>query len=392
MKVLHIVSAYPRFEGDVITPWLVETVKRLKEQGVEITIFAPSYKGLSNQMIFGIPVVRFRYFFKRWENLTHEETAPDRVSRSFFYKLLVPFYVISGTLKIVFLCRRERFDVIQVHWPVPHTIFGYTGKIVSKARLILSFYGVELRWVKKKMPILRSFLKWSLNRADLVTCISTHTKDEILELTSKPACIIPFGAGLEITAKEASPASPPEILFVGRLVERKGVKYLIDAFRLLAQDIDCCLYIVGDGPEKPNLETQVQKMGLQNKVVLTGQIPEKDLQKRYQSCSVFVLPAITDSKGDTEGLGVVLIEALTYKRPVVASRVGGIVDIVEDGRTGLLVPEKDSQALGHALRKLLSDQKLAQRLAEQGYKYVKEKFAWDKIIGQVLEAYRSCQD
>src|SRR4030067_997644 len=312
MKVLHIVSAYPRFEGDVITPWLVETVKRLKEQGVDITIFSPSYKGLGNQIIYGIPVIRFRYFFKRWENLTHEETAPDRVSRSLFYKLLVPFYVMSGTLRIVFLCRRERFDLIHVHWPVPHAIFGYAGKIVSQARLILSFYGVELRWVKKKMPIVRSFLKWSLTRADLITCISSHTKNEVLELTSKPACIIPFGAGLEITAKEASPAHPPEILFVGRLVERKGVKYLIDAFRLLTQEIDCCLYVVGDGPQKPILEKQVQNLGFQNKVILTGQISEKDLQKRYQSCSVFVLPAIIDSKGDTEGLGVVLIEALNY--------------------------------------------------------------------------------
>src|SRR4030065_389577 len=111
MKVLHLVSAYPRRQGDIITPWLIETIRRLKEKGLEIVILAPSYKGLTSHFHEGIRVERFRYFFKRWENLTHEETAPDRVNRSLFYKLLVPFYVMSGTLRIVFLCRRERFDL-----------------------------------------------------------------------------------------------------------------------------------------------------------------------------------------------------------------------------------------------------------------------------------------
>src|SRR5574341_68182 len=387
MKVLHIVSAFPRFEGDVITPWLIETLKRLKGQGVNITVLAPSYKGLSNQMIYGIPVIRFRYFFKKWENLTHEETAPDRVSRSLFYKFLVPFYVIAGTLRIVFLCQRERFDVIHVHWPVPHAIFGYAGKLFSGGKLVLSFYGVELRWVKKKIPILKSFLKWSLNRADLVTCISNHTKNELLGLTSKPVLIIPFGAGLEITAKEASPAYPPEILFVGRLVERKGVKYLIDAFRLLVQKSDCLLYLVGDGPEKPNVEKQVQNTGLQNKVILTGQIPEKDLQKRYQHCSVFVLPAIIDSKGDTEGLGVVLIEALNYKKPVIASAVGGIPDIVIDSQTGLLVPQKDPQKLADAILRVLQDTALSKRLGENGYHHCQKHFSWESITQELIQIY-----
>ena len=387
MRVLYIVTAYPRFEGDIITPWLIETIRRLKEKGIETTILAPSYKGLKNQIIYGIPVQRFRYFFKRWEKLTHEETAPDRVTRSLSYKFLVLFYLIFGTLKVACLCRKEKFDVIHVHWPVPHAIFGYIGKRVSKARLILSFYGVELRWVKKSLPFLASFVKWAINRADLVTCISTHTREELLSFSSRPVTIIPFGAGLDIQEGESPPAHPPEILFVGRLVERKGVKYLIDAYKLLAEKIDCKLYIVGGGPERPALERQVKTLGLQNKVVLSGAISEQELRKRYQNCSVFVLPAITDSKGDTEGLGVVLIEALNYKRPVVASSVGGITDVIIDGKTGLLVPERNSELLAQALLRILEDQNLAKKLGETGYDYCTQHFSWDTIIQRLQDVY-----
>jgi len=99
------------------------------------------------------------------------------------------------------------------------------------------------------------------------------------------------------------------------------------------------------------------------------------------------LPAITDEKGDTEGLGVVLIEALTYKKPVIASNVGGITDIVIDGKTGLLVSEKNSEELAMALKRILLDANLAKRLGEEGYTHVKEKFGWDRIIRQLKKTY-----
>jgi len=127
MRVLYIVTAYPRFEGDIITPWLIETIRRLKEKGIETTILAPSYKGLKNQIIYGIPVQRFRYFFKRWEKLTHEETAPDRVTRSLSYKFLVLFYLIFGTLKVACLCRKVRCNSCSLASP-PRYFWLYLEK------------------------------------------------------------------------------------------------------------------------------------------------------------------------------------------------------------------------------------------------------------------------
>ncbi|OGC76989.1 MAG: hypothetical protein A2145_03605 [candidate division Zixibacteria bacterium RBG_16_40_9] len=389
MKVLYIVSAFPRSEGDVITPWMIETIKRLKAEDVEVTVFSPSYKGLKSHQIYGIPVKRFRYFFSRWENLTHEETAPDRVAKGWLPKILVFFYLLFGSFSVVKLGLREKFDVIHVHWTVPHFWFGFLAGLVSKASIVSTFYGVELRWVKSRVPLFKPFLKWSIEKSVKVIAISQHTYNEVVAVYSRDVQIIPYGVSLseKDLNQERSPSRQKNILFVGRLVERKGVHYLIEAFGKIASETKAQLIIVGQGPEKEKLENLAKENKLDDKIIFAGFVNDEDLRNYYQNCSVFALPAITDKKGDTEGLGVVLIEALNYKKPVVASNVGGITDIVIDGKTGLLVPEKNSEELAVALKKILKDENLATKLGEQGYNYVKEKFSWDRIIRELKKVY-----
>lgn len=389
MKVLYIVSAFPRYEGDVITPWMVETIKRLKSEGVGVTVFSPSYKGLKSHQVYGIPVKRFRYFISNWEKLTHEETAPDRVAKGILPKLLVFFYLWFGSFSIIKLCLKEKFNVIHVHWVVPHFWFGFLAKLVSKAPIVSTFYGVELRWVKSKVSILKPFLKRSIKSSDKIIAISQHTYKEVVDLFKREVEIIPYG--VSISEKNLAPgkssSKPKNILFVGRLVERKGVQYLIEAFSKIVKDTQAHLLIVGQGPEKEKLQKLAKEKNLDDKIIFAGFVDDESLKNYYQNCSVFVLPAITDEKGDTEGLGVVLIEALSYKKPVIASNVGGITDIVINGKTGLLVPEKNSEELATALKKILSDANLAKKLGEEGHNYVKEKFAWDKIIKELKKTY-----
>ena len=115
---------------------------------------------------------------------------------------------------------------------------------------------------------------------------------------------------------------------------------------------------------------------------------KEELTRQYSRCDAFVLPAIVDSRGDTEGLGVVIIEAMSYRRPVVASGVGGIVDLVIDEQTGLQVPPKDSQALARAIARVLTDPDLAQRLSRAGYDHVQQNFSWPAIIKRLDDVYR----
>src|SRR2546425_2705418 len=114
VRILHVVTAFPRSEGDVITNWLVEMLKRLRAAGHEVEVFTSSYEGARDHLFAGIPVHRFRYFFRRWENLTHEETAPDRMKRSWLHRMMPACFVLAGMVAIWRLCRRRRYEVVHV--------------------------------------------------------------------------------------------------------------------------------------------------------------------------------------------------------------------------------------------------------------------------------------
>lgn len=392
MRLLHVVTAFPRTADDVITPWLVELLKRLRASGHDVAVFTSAYQGLGDQELAGIPVHRFRYFFRRWENLTHEETAPDRMRRSLLYRLLPFCFVAAGMLAIWRHCRRHRYDVIHVHWPLPLALLGWAAQRARPAGVVTTFYGVELRWVKTAMPFLKRFLAWAARRSDRVVAISSYTADQLRELADVPIEVIPYTTSLPAPRERSEPrppGAPFTALFVGRLVERKGVPYLIDALEQLSAELDARLVIVGEGPERGRIEQRVHRQGLDGRVDVRGQISAAALQQAYAAADAFVLPASVDRRGDTEGLGVVLLEAMNHRVPVVASRIGGIPDIVEDGVSGLLVPPGDSAALAAALERLARDPELAARLGEAGYRRLRERFSWRAIVARWDAVYRA---
>jgi len=390
MKVLYIATAYPRSETDVITPWLVQTVQYLQQKGIEITVFTSSYAGLGDQTVLQTRVKRFRYFFSRWEKLTHDETAIDRVQRGVLNKLLLVCYLFFGTIAVWRLCRQEQFDIIHVHWPLPHFLFGYVAAKSCRAPVVISFHGVELMAVRHKFKFLRPFLRWAISSSQRVTANSTHTVRAIQEIYNRPVEIIPFGATVSETTITGEPATTSEkhILFVGRLVARKGVRYLIEAAQKLRARYPLVVDIVGTGPERSALEKLTTELGVADIVRFHGQVTSTELQNHYALADVFVLPAIIDSKGDTEGLGVVLIEALTFQKPVVASSVGGIPDLVQNEKTGLTVPPADSEALAAAIARLFDNPEFARKLGAQGYQHVQKNYSWPAIIERLIRLYQ----
>jgi len=171
-------------------------------------------------------------------------------------------------------------------------------------------------------------------------------------------------------------------------VERKGVPFLVEATSMLVRGLPVHLNIVGTGPEEPALRAQVEKLGIAEHVTFHGFLSPEAFETQYRNCDVFVLPAVIDSKGDTEGLGVVLIDAMSHRKPVVASGVGGIVDLVLDGKTGLSVPPADSKALADALRRILTDPQLARCLGDGGYEHIQKNYSWPAIIKRLETIYQ----
>jgi len=394
MRILHVVTAFPRFPNDIIAPWLVELLKRFQAAGHEVEVFAPAYRGGGNREVHGLPLHRFRYFPARWEDLTHDQGTPDRVRRSLRYKIMPLFYALGGMLAIWRLCRRRSYDIVHVHWPVPHALFGWVARKACGAAMVTLWYGVELRWVKSRLPWLKAFLRWAVRTSDQVVAISSATAGEIAELVHRPVPVIPYAVGFATAPADIPPRpdraadDPFVVLFVGNLIERKGVRYLVDAVHRLSPRIPMRLLILGkgEGAEGSRLREQVKNLGLEDRVEMPGRVPEPELHRAFARANVLVLPSIVDARGDTEGLGVVLLEAMSYHLPVIASNVGGITDIVADGETGLLVPPADPVALAAALERLATDAPLAERLADAGRRYVQEHFSWPVI----LEEWEAC--
>jgi len=384
VRILVVSTAFPRDADDPTVKWLAETIRRLRARGYAIEVFTSAYKGGGNTTLDGIPIHRFRYFFRRWENLTHEESAPDRMRRSLFYTILPAFYLLFGSIAMWRLQRRERYDIVHVHWPLPHALFGWVARAARRpTRIIMQFYSIELRWVNQRIAILRGFLRRAIRTADRVVAISTSTAREVTALAGSdiPVEVIPYA--VEMPAHPAV-RDPATILYVGRLVERKGVAYLIDAVALLPQSK---VVLIGDGPERESLEARAKERGVTDRVVFRGWVTPEELDRAYASATAFALPAVVDKRGDTEGLGMVLMEAMSYRVPVVTTALGGITDIVDDTQTGMIVPPNDATALADALRRLIEDRALAERLGVNGQLAVEQRFSWARIIDQFAALY-----
>jgi glycosyltransferase involved in cell wall biosynthesis len=390
MKVLYITTNFPRWDGDAHSPWIVEIIKMLRDRGIAVEVLAPSYEGLKDHSIEGIPVHRFRYCLSRWETLTHNEGAPNKI-RNPLYLLLVPPYMLFGLLRTLALCRPGRYDVVHVHWPLPSGVFGLLGKWLGRTRLVASFHGAELLLIQR-FSFLKPVLRFIIKHCDAVSANSQFTADLIRRVADVPVFVIPFGSRIEIQELPVSQPPSGRVLFVGRLIERKGLPFLVEAIGLLGDSHSVHLDVVGEGNQKTELMALVDRLGLSDRVTFQGRVNDEELAKLYARCDLFVLPAIVDSHGDTEGLGVVLLEAMSYQRPVVAANVGGIPDIVRHEQTGLLVEQKDAQALADAIARILEDSDLARRLGEQGAAYVQQRFDWSRIVDDVEALYHEREE
>jgi glycosyltransferase involved in cell wall biosynthesis len=389
MRILHIVTAFPRQADDPIAPWLVELITRLRARGHEIDVLASAYRGAGDHEFRGIRVFRFRYFPASWERLTHEETAPDRMRRSPLFAVMPLFFLLGGVRRARQLARQIEYDVIHVHWPMPMILLGWAARRARYAPLVTTFYGIELRWVQSRLPFLRWLVRAAARTSAQVVAISTYTARELRTFIDVPIEVIPYTAELSPAHVVTRRDNPDEarLLFVGRLIERKGVAHLVRALATVRRVHPARLIIIGDGPERAKLEALVTDLSLQDVVEFRGRVSDAALRDAYATSDVFVLPSTLDARKDTEGLGVVLLEAMNFSVPVIASDIGGITDIVRHEETGLLVPPGDEQALARTILRVLSDAVLRRELQAAGTRLLRETFSWERIVDRWEAVY-----
>jgi glycosyltransferase involved in cell wall biosynthesis len=219
-------------------------------------------------------------------------------------------------------------------------------------------------------------LRTVINKTDYLVCTSDYVRNVFLkEFLSKSVTITP-GVDMD-TYRPAhnNSKSEPSILYVGRVDKTsrwKGI--LIDSMNSVIKSVPAAtLSIVGDGDDLTHYKKYVEKLGLRQHVYFYGKLTGTDLVSRYQKSDVLVLPSTTD----TEGFGMVLIEAMACKKPVIGSRVGGIPSVIKHGKNGFLVPPGNAEALADSIVRILHHPSLARKMGEAGFAMVKRIYTWD---------------
>lgn len=365
-----------------------ETVRRLRERGHHVEILAPSWRGLQSHRIDDTTVHRFRYGPARLEILTGEEGAPARIARRPWLQLMAIPYIALGAVACLRHARHLRADALHVHWPFPHGLMALPTRLLARIPMLPNFHGAELLMSERKRWV-RPLLRLVLRHARLAVANSSFTAQRIATLSPIPVRIVPYGTAQGAGApgtRTPQPGARFRALFVGRHIERKGIIHLIDAFALLPPD-RFELMIVGEGDQTDILRQRADAIP-GGHIRFTGRLPADALRHAYATAHAFVLPAVVDARGDTEGLGVVLVEATEYGLPLVASAVGGIVDVVEEGVTGLAVPPHDAPALANALWRLAGDPALAETLVAGARARVRSLFDWERVIDGLEDGFR----
>lgn len=373
-KLLVTGSTFPRWANDTEPRFILDYAKAMTKY-YDVTVLVPGAVGAKEEEeLEGVHVIRYHYFpIHKFETLCYPGAIVPRIKQKKVRILLVPFLLLS--LHHQLKKRSKEFDVVHAHWLIPQGIMQMS---VKDTPYIVTGHGGDVTSLNK--GILKSMKLKCLERAKAITVVSDALQDYVKQLyPNQKTSIIPMGCDVSRFSSEHrkenffGQGDRKVVLFVGRLAEKKGVTYLIDAMKKVDNAV---LVIVGKGDLEPGLRQQAKALG--DKVVFAGPKTHDELPEIYASADVFVAPSVTAADGDKEGFGLVILEAMASGVPVVASRSGGIVDIVKDEENGLLCDEKDVEKLSVNISRVLEDEALSAKLKTAAGHAV-EQYSYDNI-------------
>ncbi len=400
MKVCILTSSYPQFKHDNAGIFVYNLVKNVAlKKAITQFVIAPHSKDskiFENNSIH--KVFRFPYFFPlSLQKLCYGAGIVKNIKQNKILIFLIPFFIIAQFISLLILSKKESFDLVHAHWIIPQGVIACLCKKIFNIPYIVSIHGSDIMAFDKSFnnSVFRKLYIIVLNNAAFVTANSNKTAEIVNRISNLDVEIIPMGVDLDLfnpnqTFKKEKGAKPnQEILFVGRLIDWKGVSYLVDAIlKIKSSYPKIILKIIGDGPELSSLQARVKKLKLQKNVIFLKAVPNYKLPDIYRNADVFVIPSIINDNGETEGLGTVALEAMACGVPVIGTNVGGIPDIIKDRVTGLLVDEKNSEAIADSIIEIMENKPLRDDLSKNAHEFIQKRFSWDIISERFIKLYK----
>jgi glycosyltransferase involved in cell wall biosynthesis len=394
MNVLMVTSSYPKFPGDVTAPFVESIARGVAERGHAVDVLLPHHPDLRRDGDEPVRFFPYRYAPREDWNLwgyAQSLRADVRVRPAAW--LLAP--LAAGALRnaVSTRLRDRRYDVVHAHWLVPNAALIVDIVRAHRAPLVVSLHGSDIFLAERLAPA-RALGRRALRAAGAITACSGDLRERALRLGAPPerTRTVPYG----VDTAAFSPAVPsagwrrrlgvPEgsvlVLAVGRLVEKKGFASLVEAAALVP---GIHVVIVGDGDLRGELERLARGRG--SPVTLAGTLERADVAAALGEADILAVPSVVDRAGNVDGLPNALLEGLAAGRAVVASRVAGIPDVVEDGVNGILVPPGGVSALAAALRLLAAEPATRARLGAEARRRSESRLSWRSAARAFEESY-----
>lgn len=349
LRVLHVTSSFPRHAGDAVAPFLLDLVRAQAEAGVEVAVVAPHDAGLaSRERVDGITVTRARYGPDHFETLAYRGGLLAAAG-GWTARARVPMLLGGLALTVWREARAFRPDVIHAHWWLPSGLAARPAARATHTPLVVTLHGSDVGVASR--PGFRAVARSVARHSGYMAAVSAPLLAEaagVMALDASRSGVLRMPLPPVATAPLLAPGPPWRVIAVGRLSPEKGVDVLIAALAIARRTgLDVRAEIIGTGPELDRLRRARAAAGLDEVVEFVPPVPRAELIRRLGTAHAVVVPS------RREGLGLVAVDALALGRPVIASRVGGLVEVVGPG-DGLLVTAGDPAALAEALTKLRS--------------------------------------
>lgn len=383
-RLLVLASTFPAAPGDG-TPEFVADLASEQAKHFDTAVIVPAVPGGARvEQRNGFRVRRFRFFPRRWEDLADGAIIENIRARKSRLLQVIPF-LIAETVATFRAVHRGKPTIIHAHWIIPQ---GIVARLVAPTTpTVITTLGGDL-YALNSWPF-RALKRWVLSRAAYVTVMNEEMAKLVVELGANPENIevLPMGADLS-TVRPHIPAEGGtlRLLFVGRLVEKKGLSVLLQALRSL-EDVNWELTVIGDGPLRESLEKTAPEG-----VTFLGTQGREALREAYANSDIALFPSVPTINGDQDGLPVALLEAMGSGCAIVASDLPGISEAVVNGETGLLVDPNDSGALASAIRDLAHDQPRRKELGAAAAERANERYSKAAIGNRYIEILQRIVD
>jgi glycosyltransferase involved in cell wall biosynthesis len=394
--VVMVTTSYPRFPGDGVGSFIAPIAKGVAARGHDVHLVAPWHPEIR------LPAeedgVCFHFYkyppatgFAAWGYASG--LRADTALRGAAWAT-APIAFAWGCRKARQVAKEHGATILHAHWVIPNGVIAAVA--AGSTPVVISLHGSDV-FVAERSGIAGRAAKYAFNRAGWVTACSDDLRERAIRLGADKSRIdtVPYGvdttrftpsaAVRDDVRRELGIADRPFVFSAGRLVSKKGFEYLVDAARQLEDVPGLYIGIAGGGDLHDALTARAASLG--NRVVLLGNKSQDEIARLCAAADVIAVPSIRDDAGNVDGLPNFALEALASGTPVVASRAGGLPQVITDGETGRLVPERDAAALATAIRDLLNGRATGQRLGQAGRRHVEDRFGWSMTAAGFEAAY-----